>query len=56
MRDESGAGRSDEGMENLKKLLRFERILLTKKISKGVLEPDQNRVKVSSIFKTSLVV
>lgn len=40
--------RNDEGLENLRVLLGFERIALTNKVVKGVFEPANNRVKVAA--------
>lgn len=46
--DKSDDERNEEGLENLRTLLGFERIALSNKIIKGVYEPASNRVKVAA--------
>lgn len=41
---------SEEGLENLQKLLGFERILRPNRVSRGVFEMERNRVKVVQIM------
>lgn len=45
---EEGAGRTEECMENLQNLLRLERVVLSNKISRGIFERDENRVRMVS--------
>lgn len=46
--DNTDDERNEEGLENLRTLLGFERIALSNKIVKGVFEPASNRVKVAA--------